>query len=162
MREIFDFPYASTQSIANEAIQSYYAARQGVISEHPLISVGKAVIEARIDIAALTQQANSISHRLTRIERGGLPFTATVNDLYPSRYEVKKPIYVCIESDGEEFVATFHDADVSASGETHAEALCNLKDYIVALFEDLALDADSLGPGPNRQYEVLKRFIELP
>jgi hypothetical protein len=147
---------------AVEAMHAYYAARNEVAHSGALLKVRDALVETRVEVAGLAHEQRGMNSRLTRIENGGLPCTAIVTDLFPSIYDVLKPIYVCIEPDCGEFVATFHDADVSASGETHGEALLNLKDYIVALFEDLASDADVLGPGPKRQFEVLKRFIKTP
>jgi predicted RNase H-like HicB family nuclease len=158
-RRYFEIP-VTHPSMADEAIRSYFVARQGYTFEHPLVSVSRAIIESRMESAALRQQLGALSQRLTRIERGGLPIIAVVNDFFPHDLEVQKPIHICIEPDNEEFIATFHDADVSASGETHAEALCNLKDIIAMLFEDLtAEDPAVLGPGPLRQFEVLKRYI---
>ena len=158
----FPLPLPTLRPLADDAARAYLAELHRPKSQHPLISFQKAMLKSRIDISALTLKAELIDRRLSRIEHGSLPCTAVVNDFYPHDLEVLKPIYISIEPDGEEFIATFHDAEVSASGETHAEALCNLKDYIAILFDDLsAEDPNLLGPGPKRQLEVLNRYLSL-
>jgi predicted RNase H-like HicB family nuclease len=65
-----------------------------------------------------------------------------------------------IEGDGEDFTATFTEANVSASGETEADALANLKESLVTTYEFLeSLPANELGPLPARQWEVLRNVI---
>jgi hypothetical protein len=157
----FPAPELGTHVLVDEAAQSYLAAVQSAATHaRELVSLNKAVFKARTEIATLKTEFLGLNSRLSKIERGGAPCIATITDFYPSSYEAVKPLYVSIDSDGDEFVATFHDADVAASGETHTEALCNLKDFIVTLFEDLSSDdAGPLGPGPMRQLEVLKRFL---
>lgn len=126
-----------------------------------LVSATRAMLEARFEAATFAQEVRLLKHRLSRIERGGLPCTTPVNDLYPSNYSVKKPIYIMLEPEDGGYVATFADADIAASGDTQSEAIANCKDMIVMLFEDLSSEApETLGPGPLRQLEVLKRFLE--
>ncbi len=71
-----------------------------------------------------------------------------------------RDIPVVIQPAGDEYVATFYDANVNASGSTAAAALNNLKDVMLGLFDYLGSQpAGKLGPGPVRQLAVLKEFI---
>jgi len=57
-------------------------------------------------------------------------------------------------------VASFFDANLSASGDTEREAVSNLKDMIVLSLEMFEkLSDEQLGPGPARQKVVLADFV---
>jgi predicted RNase H-like HicB family nuclease len=147
---------------ANEAMRAFdIAMRHAPQATAVLVTATRAMLEARFEASTLAQEMRVIKHRLSRIETGGLPCTTAVNDLYPSNYRVARPIYITLEPDDSEYVATFTDADISASGDTQAEAVANCKDMIVTLFEDLSAEPpEVLGPGPRRQLEVLRRFLQ--
>jgi hypothetical protein len=69
-------------------------------------------------------------------------------------------IPVTIEGDGEDFTATFVEANVSASGETEADAIANFKDSLLSSFEILeGMSADDLGPLPSRQWAILHNVV---
>jgi len=87
--------------------------------------------------------------------------TVPVQSFFPEPIEIIKPFNVVVRSAGEDFIATFFDANVNASGDTDEEAFSNLKDMIVATFELLTrtVSQNELGPGPSKQLGVLKEFL---
>jgi len=101
----------------------------------------------------------SLERRVAELERSA-PVCVPIETLAPEPYEVLKPFHAVVQARGEEYVASFFDANLNASGATQEEAVFNLKDVIVAVFETLMEhDPAGLGPGPARQLEVLKEFI---
>ncbi|MBM4027620.1 MAG: hypothetical protein FJ280_19785 [Planctomycetes bacterium] len=83
-----------------------------------------------------------------------------IQSLAPEPYEVVKPFQVVVRPADGEYIASFFDANLSASGETQAEAVLHLKDVIAAAFEILAeMKEAELGPGPLRQKKTLEEFI---
>ena len=66
-----------------------------------------------------------------------------------------------IEGDGEDFTATFVEANVSASGETEADAIANFKDSLLSSYELLeSLPPNQLGPLPTRQWDILQDVVK--
>ena len=111
----------------------------------------------RID--ALEKQTLLLNGRVARLERGGA-VTVPIQSLAPAPWEVLKPVMVVVRAMGDEYVASFFDANLSASGDTPEEAVANLKDIIAAVYEILAdHDEKQLGPGPSRQLHTLREFI---
>jgi len=83
-----------------------------------------------------------------------------IQSLAPEPYEVIKPFQVVVRAADGEYIASFFDANLSASGETQAEAVLNLKDIIAGTFEILAgMNDAELGPGPLRQKRTLEEFV---
>jgi predicted RNase H-like HicB family nuclease len=123
------------------------------LTQHELI---KSIQDLRLD--GIDRQLRLTMSRLRRIELSR-PLVVPIESFAPEPYELIKPFHVVLESSDAEFIATFFDANVSASGETEMDALANLKDMILAVFEALQLEKD-LGPGPAKQLSVLKQFIK--
>ncbi|MBZ5664851.1 MAG: hypothetical protein LAO30_09635 [Acidobacteriia bacterium] len=70
-------------------------------------------------------------------------------------------IPVTIEGDGEDFTATFVEANVSASGETEADAIANFKDSLLSSYEILEeMPSNELGPLPTRQWAILRDVVK--
>jgi hypothetical protein len=90
------------------------------------------------------------------------PFVVPIATFAPdTSCKLKKEIPILIRPNGEDYLASFLDANINASGETPAEAVNNLKDMLLSLFVRLrSLPGNSLGPGPARQLAVLNEFIE--
>ena len=83
-----------------------------------------------------------------------------ISTLAPEPYTLVRDIPCLIQPTDGGFVATFFDANISASGDTQQEALENLKALLVDIFDDLVSEPnDKLGPEPKRQLEVLKTLI---
>src|ERR1700683_3622598 len=78
----------------------------------------------------------------------------------PEPFEILKEIPVVVQPADDEFSATFFDANINTQGCNETEAVENLKELILDIFEHLgAQPAKRLGPGPKRQLAVLQEFI---
>jgi predicted RNase H-like HicB family nuclease len=74
--------------------------------------------------------------------------------------QMRLNIPATIEGDGEDFTATFTEANVSASGGTEADAIANLKESIANTYIRLeAIPPDEMMPLPARQWSILKNVI---
>ena len=77
-----------------------------------------------------------------------------------SGYTVQKPIPVTVRPDGDEFIATFFDANISTGGDTEQEAAANLQSLIADFYDDLVVTPnEKLGPSLRRQKLVLVEFL---
>jgi predicted RNase H-like HicB family nuclease len=78
----------------------------------------------------------------------------------PEPYEVLKPFSVVVKPVDNEYVATFFDANLSMTGDTEVEAVDNLKDIILTVFDKLQTEtSDNLGVEPKRQLDILRSLI---
>jgi hypothetical protein len=88
-------------------------------------------------------------------------FVVPLTTLAPRALRMLQPIPVTIEGDGEQFTATFTEANVSASGETEADAIANFKDSLLSSYEVLSsMPVGKLGPLPSRQWAVLQTVVD--
>jgi len=72
---------------------------------------------------------------------------------------VKQPIQVEIQRVDDAYVASFENANLSASGDNWIDALTNLKGYLTDIFDELIESRDILGPGLRHDLEVLEQFV---
>jgi predicted RNase H-like HicB family nuclease len=87
-------------------------------------------------------------------------FVVPITTLAPEPIQMRLNIPATIEGDGEDFTASFTEANVSASGETEADAIANLKGAIASTFEFLeSLPENERGPLPARQWEILRNVL---
>jgi hypothetical protein len=88
------------------------------------------------------------------------PVTLQISTFTPEPYEVLRPIPVLIRPEGDEFVASFVEANVNASGETQQEAFESLKLLVLDIFDSLrSHPVEKLGPESVRRLAVLRDFI---
>lgn len=84
-----------------------------------------------------------------------------ITSFAPEPYHAIAPISAVVQGTDGDYMATFFDANIGSSGETHQEAVDNLKELIIMNFESLEGDDDeSLGPLLKRQKAVLRQFIK--
>jgi len=79
--------------------------------------------------------------------------------------EVVQPFAVALrgDTDGDNFVAKFSDANISASGDSFPEAIGNLVDLIETKFLHFSeLPLTQLGTEPRRQLAILRQFFRTP
>ena len=75
-------------------------------------------------------------------------------------FELAKPVSVVLRRDDGDYVASFQEAAISATGEVEEEALFNLADLIVEAYVALSsYEPSQLGPLPARQLAVLREFV---
>ena len=84
-----------------------------------------------------------------------------INTFDPEPFELCKEIMVVVQPDGNDsFVATFFDGNINASGNTQVDAVANLKDMMILLYERLSKEKKSkLGKVPTRQLAVLREVL---
>lgn len=126
-----------------------------IMRDDPKALVGAALIISRL---------SSLEARLRRIEKNTERFRASqivpITTVAPEPYEIRRPLFVTVEPSGEEFVASFFDANVYATGDTEEEAVSNLRTVLLDVFDSLSSEPEeSLGPEPARQLAVLRQFI---
>jgi hypothetical protein len=86
--------------------------------------------------------------------------TISITTLAPDPFDLISDIKVVVEGSDGEFIATFFDANIGMSGDTEEEAVSNLKAIIVDTFELYEENEAVLGPGPQKQLAVLRKFIQ--
>jgi predicted RNase H-like HicB family nuclease len=107
---------------------------------------------------AIETEVLLLKERVAQVERSA-PVCVPIETFAPEPYKVLKPFHVVVQAQEDEYVASFLDANLNASGSTQAEAVSNLKDVILAVFDCLNEQQARLGPGPARQLGVLTEFV---
>ncbi|HYN19458.1 MAG TPA: hypothetical protein VE078_00745 [Thermoanaerobaculia bacterium] len=110
-------------------------------------------VDQALRLDRLEEAVRALSERIDTV-------TIQISTLAPEPYELLRPIPVLIRLSGDEFVASFMEANVNASGETQQEAFENVKSLILDVFDSLrSHPAEKLGPEPTRRLAVLRNFI---
>ena len=118
------------------------------------------LVEPTYTLEALAKEVLLLKERLIRLEEEQA-VRVPIQSLSPEPYELLRPFEVVVRKCDDQFLATFYDANLSASGDTDIEAVSNLKDIIIGTLEVLLEhDESHLGPGPRQQLEVLASFIK--
>ncbi|MDI6795054.1 MAG: hypothetical protein QME81_19670 [bacterium] len=93
--------------------------------------------------------------------RSGYPRQIQLENLRDSRYEVMRAIPVVLEEDEGQYVATWYDADLFGYGDREQEALDDLCESIVSLWEVLKRESAGrkLGKTLTRQWAFLQKVI---
>ena len=117
--------------------------------------------EAAVADAALhelREQTLTVRDLLSRVRRG-YPRHVPLENLRDPRFEVSRPLPVVLEEDDGQFVATWYDADVFGYGDTEQEALEDLCDGIVSLWDVLKREAagEGLVESLAQQWAFLRR-----
>jgi predicted RNase H-like HicB family nuclease len=113
-------------------------------------------------LALLEDSVKELKDRLEAIEDTAIlgTFALHIETFAPEPYEVKRPIPVSLQCRTDGYLASFVEANVNSSGDTQQEALANVKELILDVFDSLtALPPSKLGPGPARQLAVLREFV---
>jgi predicted RNase H-like HicB family nuclease len=111
-------------------------------------------------IHTLEKQILLLQKQVARLQAGASAIIPVLT-FAPEPYEVLTPFQVVVRACGDEYIASFFDANISASGETQEEAVYNLKDVIITVFETLTEQGEArLGVGPARQLKVLTQFLK--
>ena len=117
----------------------------------------KAETELRVGI--LEKVVLELRHSLMELA-SRQTITVPITSLAPEPLTLRHPIFVVVQPEGDEFSATFFDANINASGDTQTEAVDNLKEILVSAYRRLSdLGESRLGPGPRKQLAVLRTVI---
>ena len=105
------------------------------------------------------------SARMTRIEAlcekaVEKPLCVPISTFAPEPFEVVRSFDVVVRPEEDCFVASLFDANISSSGDTPEEAVANVKDLILMIFQNLESEDDhKLGPAMIRQKHALLSLI---
>jgi hypothetical protein len=83
-----------------------------------------------------------------------------LNSLKHPTYRLKTPVYISIEFENDQVIASLDDIEAFAYAETTSEAIDCLCDEIVQIYEDLKEHKDNLGLLPQKWYQFLQEIIE--
>lgn len=110
--------------------------------------------------ARLSILENEVVSLKAKLASGVQGIIAPVETFDPDPYDLLREIKVLILPDDMSFVATIVDASISASGDTIPDAVANLKETMVDLFEILGkLPNTKLGKRPARQLAFLRNVM---
>jgi len=84
-----------------------------------------------------------------------------LNSLKIPGYTLNKPIYITIEADGDAVIASLDDIEAFAFADTEFEAVNNLCEEIIELYEDLRKDRQNLGVLPQKWLAFLDEVIAV-
>jgi hypothetical protein len=132
---------------------------QFAITEH-LQKWSLTILSLENNIRSLTKEMDELKDEIRQLCKTRT-FVVPLSTLSPAPYQITQQIPVTIEGDGEEFTATFTEANISASGETEADAIANFKDSLLSCYQLLEKKTpDQLGPLPTRQWTVIKGVVK--
>ena len=115
------------------------------------------LVERRWQITLVEKVVAELRARVTRLEQHR-SIIVPVETFEPEPFDALRPFCVVVEDTGTEFTATLYDANVSASGETQEDAVSNLKDMMLSVFEYLESE-ENLGAAMRHQKAVLTSII---
>lgn len=117
-------------------------------------------VETELRVGILEKVVLELRHSLAELA-SRQTFTVPIVSLAPEPLTLRQPIFVVVQPEGDEFSATFFDANINASGDTQTEAVDNLKEILVSTYRRFStLGEDKLGPGPRKQLAVLQSVIK--
>jgi len=82
-----------------------------------------------------------------------------LNSLRNEKYSLKYPVYITIEHEDNNVIASFDDIEAFAYSDNEFEAVDLLCNEIVTLYEDLTENKDNLGPLLQKWLSILQGFI---
>jgi hypothetical protein len=83
-----------------------------------------------------------------------------LNSLNHPKYHLKVPVYITLEFEKDQVIASFDDIEAFSYADTESEATEQLREEIVQLCEDLKEDKENLGPLPAKWIRYLEEIIE--
>jgi hypothetical protein len=117
-------------------------------------------------VETLAEQNKEIQLRLEKLEQVDRPILVPINTFAPRSFELIKGIVVLVEpvvdDSGEpcEYIASFTDGAISASGDTIEDSVAMLKDRMVAQYRLLTrLPRERLGRIPRQQLDALNAVM---
>ena len=83
-----------------------------------------------------------------------------LNSLKDPKYHLKAPIHITLKFEDDNVIASFDDIEAFSYADTASEALDQLCEEIMQIYEELLEDQDNLGPLPNKWFQYLEDIIE--
>ena len=124
------------------------------------------ILQLELRISDLTRQCKTLQNRVSQLEETAPSVVVPINTFAPKPFELIKPVLALVEpvidENGEpcEYIASFVDGALSATGDTLEEAIALLKSRMTSQYRFLAsLPADRLGRTPQRQLTALRSVM---
>ena len=83
-----------------------------------------------------------------------------LNSLKHAQYHLKHPVYIMLEFEKNRIIASLDDIEAFSYADTEYEAINQLCEEIVQLYEDLKEDKENLGVLPLAWLQYLEELIE--
>lgn len=83
-----------------------------------------------------------------------------LNSLKHPRYRLRVPMYISIEFENDQVIASLEDIEAFAYAETISEAIDCLCSEIIQIYEDLKENEEDIGPLPEKWLQFLEDIIE--
>jgi hypothetical protein len=152
----------SALSVSAEASES-----TGALATHVLIAVQDRDAErqeAMTAINAVRKDVAKLVRQVRKLERDAAdanpPLATFITTLAPFGLKVNVPIPVTIQQDGDEFVASYLEANVSTGGTTAPRAIANLQSLIADFYFDTKDVPDNeLGRSMLAQKRILQEVL---
>ena len=124
------------------------------------------ILQLELRISDLTRQCKTLQNRVSQLEETAPSVVVPINTFAPKPFELIKPVLALVEpvidENGEpcEYIATFVDGVVSATGDTIEDAVAMLKDRMVGQLKSLRkAPPASLGMIPRQQLAALQSVM---
>jgi|GEM_PF-1372348 len=117
------------------------------------------------EISQLTERVETLTNLTgqfyTEINEQPAKWVTQIYDLGDESYILKEPILILIEEYSDDsIIARFPEVEVFGEGVTDSEAISNLKNSILDLYDELTeTDSDTLGKLPKMWLRILDRII---
>ncbi len=105
-----------------------------------------------------TEQYKTLSRQLLKTV-GKQYKIVPLNSLKHPKYRLKTPIHIFIEFEKAAVIASLDDIEAFACADTEFEAINQLCNEIVLLYEDLKADKENLGGLPRKWLAYLEEII---
>ena len=116
----------------------------------------ESIAELKEKVSDLQRQVGELTDA---VQETAKIYNATIYELGNSQYELTVPLQIVLEEDQEETVARIPELNLYASADTDSEAINELKQEVLKLYEDLVTSDRVLGPLPKSWLETLRKLI---
>jgi len=110
----------------------------------------------RQEVAELKTQVKDLTEGMEKTTK---IYSASIHELGDEQYQLIVPLQIVVEEYEEETVARIPELNLYASADTDSEAINELKQEIIGLFEELSCSKRKLGPLPASWLITLRKLI---
>lgn len=120
----------------------------------------RAIYESLADLKEKVSDLQRQIGELTEaVQETAKTYNATIYELGNSEYDLTIPLQIVLDEDQEETVARIPELNLYASADTDSEAINELKQEVINLYEDLESSDRKLGPLPQSWLQTLRKLI---
>lgn len=116
----------------------------------------EAVAKLRKEVSELRQKVDELTEIVRDTDR---IYNTTIYDLGDNKYELSTPLQIVLEEGDEETVARIPELNLYTSADTDSEAIQELKQEIIQLYDDLLGSERKLGPLPASWLQTLRNLV---